>query len=400
MQRFALELKVWRPGRPDPVEAGLEQLNRYLERLGLDNGTLVLFDQRPDAPPFAGRRSSAWTFFAGSKEVRTFPVVGAYLSSGEASGHTRRNIQENLMNTNSFHLILTHLAVAATLGTSSLQGQSPSAPAPQLGAGAQVRIAPTVAGFGASLLRRMKDPHGIKVVTVIEVREDGRVVEWWERVREETEESRHRRDELKNHPPVVGVGEAEPEPPAAEYAERIRRGRITATGLSASRTMTLPALLPEGDQAVEGTSLIWLSPVAFRELRSTRETRWSFGLLDSPLLQPVALVGGLRRALDALRKRLETEASAAELEDYRRIEAEPDFSSFELEVDGRRVKVRTIVARNWFGELVILDDENNPLVLKATLNPLSGGALDVFSPLGALKALAGYQVLSIDSADG
>ncbi len=62
VQRFALELKVWRPGRPDPLEAGLEQLNRYLERLGLDEGTLILFDQRPDAPPFAAR---------GSRETRT-----------------------------------------------------------------------------------------------------------------------------------------------------------------------------------------------------------------------------------------------------------------------------------------------------------------------------------------
>ncbi len=62
VERFALELKVWRPGRPDPVRAGLEQLNRYLERLGLDEGTLVLFDQRPDAPPFADR---------GTRETRT-----------------------------------------------------------------------------------------------------------------------------------------------------------------------------------------------------------------------------------------------------------------------------------------------------------------------------------------
>ncbi len=62
VQRFALELKVWRPERPDPVDAGLEQLSRYLERLGLDEGTLVLFDQRPEAEPFADR---------GTRETRT-----------------------------------------------------------------------------------------------------------------------------------------------------------------------------------------------------------------------------------------------------------------------------------------------------------------------------------------
>ncbi len=62
VQRFALELKVWRPGRPDPLDSGLEQLSRYLERLGLEEGTLLLFDQRPDAPPFADR---------GTRETRT-----------------------------------------------------------------------------------------------------------------------------------------------------------------------------------------------------------------------------------------------------------------------------------------------------------------------------------------
>jgi len=62
LQRFALELKVWRQGRPDPVEEGLGQLGRYLERLGLDAGTLLVFDQREDAPPFAER---------GARETRT-----------------------------------------------------------------------------------------------------------------------------------------------------------------------------------------------------------------------------------------------------------------------------------------------------------------------------------------
>ena len=56
-QRFAIELKVWRQGRSDPAEAGLKQLGRYLERLGLDEGTLIIFDQRDDAVPFAQRGS-------------------------------------------------------------------------------------------------------------------------------------------------------------------------------------------------------------------------------------------------------------------------------------------------------------------------------------------------------
>ncbi len=57
-QRFAVELKVWRRDRdPDPLDQGLEQLSAYLERLGLSEGTLILFDRRPGAPPLPERSS-------------------------------------------------------------------------------------------------------------------------------------------------------------------------------------------------------------------------------------------------------------------------------------------------------------------------------------------------------
>lgn len=46
---LAIELKVWRQGRPDPVTQGLEQLDKYLAGLGLSQGWLVIFDQRQGA---------------------------------------------------------------------------------------------------------------------------------------------------------------------------------------------------------------------------------------------------------------------------------------------------------------------------------------------------------------
>jgi hypothetical protein len=50
-QREAVELKVWRDGKPDPVGQGLKQLDAYLDRFTLDRGTLVIFDRRRSAPP-------------------------------------------------------------------------------------------------------------------------------------------------------------------------------------------------------------------------------------------------------------------------------------------------------------------------------------------------------------
>ena len=54
---LAMELKVWRDGKPDPLAAGLEQLDRYLDGLSLRSGWLVIFDQRSGAGTAAERSS-------------------------------------------------------------------------------------------------------------------------------------------------------------------------------------------------------------------------------------------------------------------------------------------------------------------------------------------------------
>ncbi|WP_206068211.1 hypothetical protein [Nonomuraea composti] len=55
VQREAMELKVWRAGENDPMPDGLAQLDRYLDRLTLRAGVLVIFDRRPEAPPWKER---------------------------------------------------------------------------------------------------------------------------------------------------------------------------------------------------------------------------------------------------------------------------------------------------------------------------------------------------------
>jgi hypothetical protein len=52
---LAMELKVWRDGRKDPLEEGLKKLDGYLAGLGLDTGWLIIFDQRSGQPPIAER---------------------------------------------------------------------------------------------------------------------------------------------------------------------------------------------------------------------------------------------------------------------------------------------------------------------------------------------------------
>ncbi|NET11377.1 MAG: ATP-binding protein [Merismopedia sp. SIO2A8] len=52
---LGIELKVQRDKGPNQLNAGLEQIEGYLDRLSLTTGWLVIFDRRQDAPPIAER---------------------------------------------------------------------------------------------------------------------------------------------------------------------------------------------------------------------------------------------------------------------------------------------------------------------------------------------------------
>lgn len=55
VQREAIEMKVWRDDRKDPLDEGTRQLDDYLTRLGLPTGILVIFDRRTSRAPIEER---------------------------------------------------------------------------------------------------------------------------------------------------------------------------------------------------------------------------------------------------------------------------------------------------------------------------------------------------------
>jgi hypothetical protein len=73
-ETLGMELKVWRNTRPDPLVKGLEQLDRYLARLGLETGWLVIFDQRSNQPSIEERTT---TELASTTTGRTVTVIRA-----------------------------------------------------------------------------------------------------------------------------------------------------------------------------------------------------------------------------------------------------------------------------------------------------------------------------------
>lgn len=55
---LGIELKAWRDKKGDPEADGIEQLDSYLARLGVDFGWLVIFDRRTKALPLVERLST------------------------------------------------------------------------------------------------------------------------------------------------------------------------------------------------------------------------------------------------------------------------------------------------------------------------------------------------------
>jgi len=71
---LGIELKAWRDKRGDPTESGIEQLDSYLARLGLNFGWLVIFDLRAKALPIEERLTTEVTT---TKNRRSITIVRA-----------------------------------------------------------------------------------------------------------------------------------------------------------------------------------------------------------------------------------------------------------------------------------------------------------------------------------
>jgi len=68
-ETLGIEIKVWRPGRRDPLALGLVQLDAYLAGLGLDGGWLVIFDRRPGLAPVEERLAASEETSPGGRRI-------------------------------------------------------------------------------------------------------------------------------------------------------------------------------------------------------------------------------------------------------------------------------------------------------------------------------------------
>jgi hypothetical protein len=168
-------------------------------------------------------------------------------------------------------------------------------------------------------------------------------------------------------------------------------GSVTYIDLKNSHSLLLPVYWQAKEMRVtHDKSVVWLAEDAYRELSRTGKTVLNMGVVDEAANTIVKNLKELKSAWAKLRNQAVTEEKAADLTI---LEAEKDRIEWPLRINGIEKKVSAIKAKSWFGELVILDSQQNPLVLKLTLNPALVGA-DIAGKQG-LKSLFGYEITNL-----
>lgn len=144
------------------------------------------------------------------------------------------------------------------------------------------------------------------------------------------------------------------------------KGNIENIDLKNSHKLYPPAYWPSETIDAKDTSAIWLSKDTFDELTKTKHATLYYGLTDSLLYGDLKTAKEFAEAITALNDQV-GEASKKTDPDWAK--ADDDYSDWTLKVNGQDVKVQVMKVRNWFGEIVVLNNPQNPLIIKITFNP-------------------------------
>jgi len=155
---------------------------------------------------------------------------------------------------------------------------------------------------------------------------------------------------------------------------RVRRGAISVSGMQGARRFENPLFWGDGDWQTD-SSLLWLSAQAFAELKSTTSAQFAMAAPAPAAGQPDALAQYTSQLLAAM--------GAAP-------DAGPQLwltsfgASYPCYVNGERSALPALLAMDSLGlaEYWVLDDPDNPLILKVSFNAPKN-LLDAVSPADA-----------------
>jgi hypothetical protein len=262
--------------------------------------------------------------------------------------------------------------------------------------GDSFEVRQTVLGFGAFLPDLLKTDDGVRMVTIQRFAPTHLAeLNWQVTATTETDASKRARADyeanLKAHP--VPIGQPLPPPPNVEMAQQTTTGTLLGINLRASHSAYLPLYWKQGKDDIVGEKTgVWMGDDAFMELVNTRQTILNLGIFDDAVNSAAKNISGLKDAYAAMREQANQDAKFSDLT---LLQADPEFIEWPISVNGVTENVSAIKAHNWFGEVIVLNNRQNPLILKVTLNPTTSLASALGTGTSLVQNLFGYEVKNI-----
>lgn len=261
-------------------------------------------------------------------------------------------------------------------------------------AGDTFEVKQTFFGLGdlPSMLWKAKELARTVKIEAFEPKQTARL-SWLAQTEQETQESAQARAAYEARIAQRKKGDEYPPPPAVRNETVTARGNVESIDLLDSQTLSLPTYWTPGIIDVAGgRSGIWLSQNSYRELERTSSTLVYFDVSSDAAAQ---LLKSSKEWVEAISRLRTQSARVADAQDPARLRLEGGLIDWPLVINGQRKTVNVWKAKNSFGELIILANQDNPLILKTTVNPVFPGLGRAAQGSTDLNALFGYEITDL-----
>jgi hypothetical protein len=177
------------------------------------------------------------------------------------------------------------------------------------------------------------------------------------------------------------------EPPEIAFEDVRDEGTLQGIERGTSHELTLPANWAAGETRVP-SSAVWLSKDAYLELSRERASAVYVKAIEAANLatkgneELQGVVNDLREHVRDISDEVETDL----------MKAEGNVVEVPLTVNGKAIRVQAIQTRNWFGEMLVLNNPENPLVLKFDFNPGMEGIEAGSEAMNLIKGILSYEI--------
>jgi hypothetical protein len=197
-------------------------------------------------------------------------------------------------------------------------------------------------------------------------------------------------DEAKSALKAYEDGGKQGDAPKPSYGQIQGGGTLSDIGLK-SHDLSLPAEWDVGDR-VDRAGTLFVSGDVYQELS---RTGYSTVFIDVANAARMAVGGD--EAQNAFLKEIADRAKSLDGKtEVDLMKAEPGRVDYPVKINGMDSTVKAIKAKNWYGEILVLDDPQNPLVLRFDFNPDLEGIKASEHDVKVLKGLLSYSVTEIN----